>query len=233
MPTTGGLCAPNSATRRAQAQLTAAFPHLRFENVRGNLNTRLRKLEQSTESGTEGQRYTALCLAAAGVIRMGWRDRIGQYLDAEICLHAVGQGSVAIECRSDDAATIAVVRSLEHTPTALRCVAERAFMRRLEGGCSVPLGVHTVLEGDTLTMVGGVFSLDGSEQAKSTVGSSLPTAPFSAWFFFPFLSLPFQYFRQASLFLGPLSLRLDQPNDKWAGVWPGVSGQQPIHPSVR
>ncbi|XP_014678106.1 PREDICTED: porphobilinogen deaminase-like [Priapulus caudatus] len=118
-----GSVVGTSSLRRV-AQLRRAFPHLRFDDVRGNLNTRLRKLD-------DGATYDALVLAAAGLERMGWKDRIAQRLTEEESLYAVGQGALAVECRADDASTIAMLAQLHHTTTLLRCVAERAFLKQL------------------------------------------------------------------------------------------------------
>ncbi|KAJ3054822.1 porphobilinogen deaminase [Rhizophlyctis rosea] len=151
-----------SSVRRI-AQLKKEFPLLRFEDVRGNLNTRLKKLDDPNAP------YTALILAYAGVHRLGWNDRITQTLPTETILHAVGQGALGIQCRKDDTAVLELLAPLNHWDTRLRCKAERAFMRYLEGGCSVPLGVSTTLEvadgkGRTLWLKGSVTSLDGSRQ---------------------------------------------------------------------
>ena len=109
-------------------------------------------------------------LAAAGVHRMGWRDRIGEYLDPTVCPYAVGQGSIGIECRDGDASTLALLRGVNHDASARRCAAERAYMRALEGGCSVPIGVSSKLvEGDVVQLRGAVHSLDGTERVESEV----------------------------------------------------------------
>jgi len=96
-------------------------------------------------------------------------DRIHEMLPAEISLHAVGQGALGIECRTGDEAILNLLSVLSHAPTTSRCLAERAFLRELEGGCQVPIGVNTVLEGDTLTLTGLVASLDGQRLIKDTV----------------------------------------------------------------
>jgi len=131
-----GAVLGTSSLRRA-AQLARAFPKLKCEVVRGNLNTRLRKLDE------DGSRYDALVLAAAGLKRLGWHQRIGQIIDKEVSLYAVGQGALAVECRADDTETIERLKPLVHVPTLLATEAERAFLRKLEGGCSVPAGVYT------------------------------------------------------------------------------------------
>jgi hydroxymethylbilane synthase len=150
-----------TSSLRRLAQLRHYYPHLSFKDVRGNLNTRLAKLDSGE--------YDALILAYAGLHRLGFGDRIHQSIPADISLHAVGQGALGIECREGDDATLAVIKALEHTPTAYRCRAERAFLRELEGGCQVPIGVNTVISGDTLNLKGLVASLDGKLLIKDEV----------------------------------------------------------------
>jgi hydroxymethylbilane synthase len=136
--------------------------------VRGNLNTRLAKLDSGE--------YDALILAYAGLHRLGFGDRIHQSITPEISLHAVGQGALGIECRDGDAETLAVIKALEHTPTAYRCYAERAFLRELEGGCQVPIGVNTSIAGNTLNLKGLVASLDGQQLIQNEVSGPAPEA---------------------------------------------------------
>lgn len=157
-----------TSSLRRLAQLRHHYPHLQFKDVRGNLNTRLQKLD-------EGQ-YDALILAFAGLERLGMSDRIHQVLSSDISLHAVGQGALGIECRAEDPEILALLKTIEHRPTALRCYAERAFLRELEGGCQVPIGVNTVLEGDTLTLTGLVASLDGKRLVKDVISGSAEDA---------------------------------------------------------
>jgi hydroxymethylbilane synthase len=142
-----------TSSLRRLAQLRHHFPYFAFKDVRGNVNTRLAKLDAGE--------YDALILAAAGLQRLDFGDRIHQLIPSELSLHAVGQGALGIECRTEDPEVLAVVRSLQHQPTAYRCYAERAFLRELEGGCQVPIGVNTTIDGDNLTLVGMVSSLDG------------------------------------------------------------------------
>lgn len=150
-----------SSLRRA-AQLKKLYPHLEFKDIRGNLNTRLKKLD-------EHENFSAIVLAAAGLCRMGWQDRIGQILSPEECLYAVGQGALAVEVRAKDQHILNMVSALQDPQTVLRCIAERSFMRRLEGGCSVPVAVCTVLQDSQLYLTGAVYSLDGSECLKETM----------------------------------------------------------------
>ncbi|HEY9727013.1 MAG TPA: hydroxymethylbilane synthase [Chroococcales cyanobacterium] len=150
-----------TSSLRRLAQLRYHFPHLTFKDVRGNLNTRLGKLDAGE--------YDALILAVAGLQRLGMSDRIHQALPPEVSLHAVGQGALGIECRGDDTEVLELLKAIEHVPTAERCYAERSFLRRLEGGCQVPIGVNTKLEGDTLTLTGIVASVDGQKVVKDTI----------------------------------------------------------------
>ena len=155
-----GAVVGTSSLRRL-AQLRHHFPHLTFKDIRGNLNTRLRKLD-------EGQ-YDAIILAVAGLERLGMGDRVHQHLPAEVSLHAVGQGALGIECRADDAEILALIKTLENRASTDRCLAERAFLRELEGGCQVPIGVNTVWANDTLTLTGLVASLDGQTLIKEEI----------------------------------------------------------------
>lgn len=150
-----------TSSLRRLAQLRHHYPHLAFKDVRGNLNTRLRKLD-------EGE-YDALILAAAGLQRLGMPDRIHQIIPATISLHAVGQGALGIECRGDDREVLDLLKALEHLPTAQRCYAERAFLRDLEGGCQVPIGVNTEIVDDRLTLTGIVASIDGQRLVQGSV----------------------------------------------------------------
>jgi hydroxymethylbilane synthase len=142
-----------TSSLRRLAQLRHHYPQLLFKDVRGNVITRLEKLDAGN--------YDCLILAAAGLGRLGLGDRIHELLDPSICLHAVGQGALGIECRQGDETVLAQIRALEHLPTARRCLAERAFLRELEGGCQVPIGVNSRIEGDELVLTGMVASLDG------------------------------------------------------------------------
>ena len=153
-----------TSSLRRLAQLRHHFPHFAFKDVRGNVITRLAKLDAGE--------YDGLILAVAGLERLDLGDRVDQVIPAEISLHAVGQGALGIECRSDDAEILSVIKALEHQPTAYRCYAERAFLRQLEGGCQVPIGVNTILNGDTLTLTGIVASVDGQKVVKGEVSGA-------------------------------------------------------------
>ncbi|MGL6283822.1 MAG: hydroxymethylbilane synthase [Microcoleaceae cyanobacterium] len=150
-----------TSSLRRLAQLRHHYPHLEFKDVRGNLNTRLAKLDAGE--------YDALILAAAGLQRLDMGDRIHQVIAPEISLHAVGQGALGIECREGDENILSLLKILQDQPTAYRCYAERSFLRELEGGCQVPIGVNTEIIGDQLTLTGMVASLDGKTLIKDVV----------------------------------------------------------------
>ena len=150
-----------TSSLRRLAQLRHHFPHFTFKDVRGNLITRLAKLDAGE--------YDALILAAAGLERLGMGDRVHQILPANISLHAVGQGALGIECRADDSELLSLLKAIEHPQTRDRCLAERSFLRSLEGGCQVPIGVNTEISGENLTLTGIVASVDGQKLVKDTV----------------------------------------------------------------
>ncbi|XP_059959393.1 porphobilinogen deaminase isoform X4 [Mesoplodon densirostris] len=154
-----------SSLRRA-AQLQRKFPHLEFKSIRGNLNTRLRKLD-------ELQEFSAIILAAAGLQRMGWQNRVGQILHPEECMYAVGQGALGVEVRAKDQDILDLVGVLHDPETLLRCIAERAFLRHLEGGCSVPVAVHTAMKDGQLYLTGGVWSLNGADSMQETMQATI------------------------------------------------------------
>ncbi|WP_298919655.1 hydroxymethylbilane synthase [uncultured Nostoc sp.] len=150
-----------TSSLRRLAQLRHHFPHFTFKDVRGNLITRLAKLDAGE--------YDALILATAGLERLGMGDRVHQILPANISLHAVGQGALGIECRADDSELLSLLKAIEHPQTRDRCLAERSFLRSLEGGCQVPIGVNTEISGENLTLTGIVASVDGQKLVKDTV----------------------------------------------------------------
>jgi hydroxymethylbilane synthase len=162
-----GTVVGTSSLRRL-AQLRYHYPHLEFKDIRGNLNTRLQKLDDGG--------YDAIVLAVAGLTRLGFGDRIHEVLPASVSLHAVGQGALGIECRTEDPEILKIVKGLEHQPTAYRCLAERNFLRELEGGCQVPIGVNTLIEGDNITLTGMVASLDGKRLLRDHVSGSVTEA---------------------------------------------------------
>nr|CAB3253354.1 porphobilinogen deaminase [Phallusia mammillata] len=161
-----GSVVGTSSLRRI-AQLKKLFPHLKFKSIRGNLNTRLHKLDSADT-------FSAIILAVAGVKRMGWSERISYILPTDQCLYAIGQGALAIETRADDAQSIKFVEELHDRDTVIRTVAERAFLKTLGGGCSVPQAVHTWIDDSQLYMTGGVFNLNGSRSLIETMQTQLP-----------------------------------------------------------
>jgi hydroxymethylbilane synthase len=150
-----------TSSLRRKAQLLHARPDLRVSDLRGNVDTRLRKLD-----GAEG--WSAILLAAAGLLRLGLGHRIGERLPAGIMLPAPGQGALAVTARVDDTRAIDAARTaVHHHPSSLAVAAERAFLRRMEGGCQVPVAALGALEaGDTLQLHGRVIALDGSRMAE-------------------------------------------------------------------
>ncbi len=150
-----------TSSLRRLAQLRHHYPHLAFKDIRGNLITRLAKLDSGE--------FDAIILAVAGLERLGMSDRIHQVLTPEISLHAVGQGALGIECRKDDVEVLALLKAIEHAPTRDRTLAERAFLRELEGGCQVPIGVNSVIDAENLTLTGIVASVDGQKVVTGKV----------------------------------------------------------------
>ncbi|KAJ8495185.1 hypothetical protein ONZ51_g1879 [Trametes cubensis] len=169
-----GSVVGTSSVRRV-AQLKRKFPKLVFKDARGNLNTRLAKLDAPDSP------YAAIVLAKAGMVRLGWGDRITCDLGPPTLLYAVSQGALAIEIRADDDEARAMCRSITHWPTEWTCRAERACLRVLEGGCSVPVGVSTRLrqaaEGEphVLKMIGAVTSLEGDKHVEHTIEAQVHT----------------------------------------------------------
>jgi hydroxymethylbilane synthase len=144
-----------TSSLRRQCQIRAMRPDLIIKDLRGNVGTRLAKLD--------GGDYDAIILAAAGLIRLKLISRIASYISPEESLPANGQGAVGIECRTDDARVKALLAPLEHLETRYRVIAERAMNTRLEGGCQVPIGAYAEIEGDELTLRGLVGNPDGSQ----------------------------------------------------------------------
>ncbi len=151
-------CVGTSSLRR-QAQLMALRPDLRVCALRGNVDTRLRKLENSG--------LDAVILASAGLRRLGLLHRVTHFLEPEVMIPAIGQGALGLESRVDDTQTSRVVRPLDHGPTSCAVAAERAFLRRLEGGCQVPIAAHATLNGGKLLLRALVASPDGKSVVRS------------------------------------------------------------------
>lgn len=157
-----GACVGTSSPRRA-AQLKALRSDVRFESIRGNVDTRVRKVD-------DGE-YDAAVLAAAGLARLGLADRIAQYFEPDECLPDPGQGALAVQVRAEDRALIELLAPLNHRPTWAAVTAERALMRELGGGCKVPIGALAEVEtgGETLLLRGLVASPGSSEVVRSTI----------------------------------------------------------------
>lgn len=160
-----GAVVGTSSVRR-MAQIKLQYPKLRFQDMRGNIDTRLRKLDAADSE------YSVLILAAAGLHRTERHGRISQYLERDTegggMLYAVGQGGLVLEVRADDAKMIELLKPFEDRRTMLAIETERSIMRTLEGGCSIPIGVETAwLEGNQLRLTGCVVSIDGTEAADA------------------------------------------------------------------
>lgn len=153
-----GASVGTSSLRRS-CQLKSARPDLKMISLRGNVETRLRKLD-------EGQ-FDAIILAAAGVRRLGFTERISETLDVSVSLPAIAQGAVGIECRIADEFINNLIAPLRHPETEVCVRAERAALKKLEGGCQVPIAAHAVLKGDVLIMDGLVGSVDGERIIRS------------------------------------------------------------------
>jgi hydroxymethylbilane synthase len=150
-----------TSSLRRIAQLKHARPDVEIKDLRGNVDTRLRKLDAGE--------YDALILAAAGLRRLGLGERISAAIEAEEMLPAVSQGALGIETRADDALKNSLVARLDDAPTRSAVLAERALLRSLGGGCQVPIAAHAVVTGDRLRLDGLVASLDGGEVIRDTV----------------------------------------------------------------
>jgi hydroxymethylbilane synthase len=153
---------------RRQAQLRHVRADLRTEDIRGNVDTRLRKLD-------EGQ-FDAIVLAEAGLRRLGLAERITQVLPFEVMLPAIGQGALAIECRADDNETRAAIAALEDSATRAAVTAERALLAHLRGGCMAPVGAWGRIEGNVLHLSAVVLSADGSQRLAANDSDSAEDA---------------------------------------------------------
>ena len=155
---------------RRAAQLRQRFPHLEPSPVRGNVGTRLRKLD-------DGE-FEAVLLAAAGLRRLGYGARITQHLETDIMLPAIGQGALAIVCRADDPETLALVASLNHWDTRIAVEAERGLLASLHGDCRIPIAGHATVEQDAIVLHGLISSVDGQRVLRDSVrgGTEDPSA---------------------------------------------------------
>jgi hydroxymethylbilane synthase len=159
---------------RRMAQIRRRYPNLKFQDMRGNIDTRLRKLD------AEDSAYTCMILGAAGLSRMNWLGRVSQYLDSTAegggMLYAVGQGGLGIESRADDERTLELLKAFENREVMLAAEAERSVMRTLEGGCSIPIGVESKWTADgKLHLAAIVVSVDGTEAADGELEEKITT----------------------------------------------------------
>ncbi|MGY0693166.1 hydroxymethylbilane synthase [Virgibacillus sp. FSP13] len=163
-----GAIVGTSSLRRA-AQILAVRPDVSIKSVRGNIETRLRKLEEED--------YDAIILATAGLKRMGWsEDLVTEFLDPEVCVPAVGQGALAIECREDDQEVNALLNELNDAYTTKTVTAERTFLHLLEGGCQIPIAGYAYLEGNEIVLTALVATSNGKTVLKEVVRGTDPVA---------------------------------------------------------
>ena len=155
-----------TSSQRRIAQLKSMCPRLKLKDLRGNVDTRLRKLDDG--------KYDALILAAAGLRRLGLSDRINFAIPHSEMLPAVGQGAIAIETRADNEAAIDAAGKLQHDRTRIACVAERALLRSLGGGCQLPIAAHALVDEKTLRLEALVASSDGARIVRGAI-SGMPT----------------------------------------------------------
>jgi hydroxymethylbilane synthase len=157
-----------TSSLRRQSQLQNRFPHLKIESLRGNVQTRLRKLD-------EGQ-YAAIILAAAGLIRLGLGERIRDFISPTDSIPAVGQGALGIEINASRSDLLETLAPLNHIDTQLCVEAERAFSRALAGSCTVPLGAYALRNGDNINMTGFVASVDGTQMLREQLTGPVANA---------------------------------------------------------
>ncbi|MGK7345237.1 MAG: hydroxymethylbilane synthase [Candidatus Nitrospinota bacterium M3_3B_026] len=152
-----------TSSLRRQTQVLNRRPDLRVVTLRGNVNTRIRKLHD--------ERMDGIILAASGIRRMEMEDVVTEYLSVEDSLPAVGQGALGIEAKTDDVKTRSLIEFLDHPETRAAVEAERAFLARLEGGCQVPIAAHAVIKGEKVTLEGLVGAIDGSVIYRDSMSS--------------------------------------------------------------
>jgi len=149
-----------SALRR-QAQLLKVRPDLEMVIIRGNVETRIRKLDDDN--------LDAVILAAAGLKRLGFTEKVAEYLDVDLSIPAIGQGALGIECRLADPVVTEIIDFFNHPPTAYAVRAERALLKRCEGGCQVPIAAHGTVTGTNLRLVGFIAAVDGSRSVRGEI----------------------------------------------------------------
>ena len=156
-----------TSSLRRGAQILAHRPDVKIQWIRGNIDTRLKKLETDD--------YDAIVLAAAGLSRMGWtKDVVTQFLDPDICLPAVGQGALAVECRKDDEELLSLLQGLNSIDTAQSVAAERAFLQKMDGGCQVPIAGYAHVKGEEVALTALVASPDGKTVYKEMAAGGNP-----------------------------------------------------------
>jgi hydroxymethylbilane synthase len=158
-----------TSSLRRQAQLLAYRPDLSIVNLRGNLDTRLRKVADGA--------MDAIVLATAGLRRLGWEARITEVLSPIVCLPAIGQGALGIECRRNDQRVNRLAAALDDPDTRACVEAERAFLARLEGGCQVPIAAHATLTGDRLTLQGLIAGVRGERVLRDEIAGASADGP--------------------------------------------------------
>ena len=157
-----------TSSLRRKSQLAAMRPDLAIVDLRGNIDTRLRKLDEGI--------FDAIILAGAGLHRLGLHGRITTLLEPAQMLPAIGQGALGIELRRDDTDLLAGLQFLNHRTTAVTVAAERAFLLRLEGGCQVPIGAHATVSDETVSLTGLIASVDGTTLLKETAAGPVDRA---------------------------------------------------------
>lgn len=150
-----------TSSLRRKAQLLSMRPDLVMVDIRGNVQTRIKKLEDNN--------LDAVVLAAAGMHRLGFTDQISEYLEPKVCLPAIGQGALGLESRLDDDVTNDLIDFFNHPPTTCAVTAERAVLATLEGGCQVPIAAYGTVDGDQLELTGLVSDIEGQKVLKKTV----------------------------------------------------------------
>jgi hydroxymethylbilane synthase len=157
-----------TSSLRRRAQVLARRPDLKVVDLRGNVDTRLHKLDDGLCDGA--------VLAVAGLARLGYADRISEYLAVDVMIPAPGQGALCVEVRDDDAAIRTTIAPLDHMETHLATMAERAFLYRLEGGCRVPIGAYAEVNGNQIYLTGLVASPDGTRLVRDGIGGKTAQA---------------------------------------------------------
>ncbi|MGN1401298.1 MAG: hydroxymethylbilane synthase [Bacillus sp. (in: firmicutes)] len=156
-----------TSSLRRSAQLLAVRPDLNIKWIRGNIDTRIQKLKD--------EEYDAIILAAAGLSRLGWSsDTMTEYLDEDLCVPAVGQGALSIECRSDDGELLEALKQFQDEATDRTVTAERVFLNEMEGGCQVPIAGHAVMNGQEIELTALVANPEGTEILKEIVKGTNP-----------------------------------------------------------